>query len=180
MRKGDFFLGSQTYPLGLIIGGRNKTAAAVAQGVLKSIVVDALLRMNGASLNMSGAFLRNSIFTQPQIGTFFAGHYLLSLRQNVPKVIGSLAAFGNPLGLLRGIGDGISDFVSLPSEGFIKSIKSADPHYVVCFVRYFPPFVACVPVHKLMGVVLLPLLLVLRRHCHDQGRRLGTRHRKSC
>lgn len=131
VRKGDLSLGRNTHPLGVIIGRRNKTAAAVAQGVFKSIVVDALLRMNGASLNLNGAFLRGGIFTQPQLGTYLGAHYLLSLRQNVPALLGSLAAFGNPLGLLRGIGDGVTDFVTEPVKGLQKSIQKFDPQYVV-------------------------------------------------
>ena len=131
VRKGDLSLGRNTYPLGVIIGRRNKTALAVAQGVFKSIVVDALLRMNGASLNLSGAFLRNQIFNFPQLATYLGAHYILSLRQNVPALLGSLAAIGNPLGLFRGLGDGVSDFVKEPVKGFQKSIEKLDPKFVV-------------------------------------------------
>lgn len=131
VRKGDLSLGRNTYPLGVIIGRKNKTALAVAHGVFKSIVVDALLRMNDASLNLSGAFLRNQIFNFPQLATYLGAHYILSLRQNVPALLGSLAAIGNPLGLFRGLGDGVSDFVQKPVKGLQKSIQKLDPQYVV-------------------------------------------------
>jgi len=131
VRKGDLSLGRNTYPLGVVIGRKNKTALAVVQGVFKSIVVDALLRMNGASLNLSGAFLRNQIFNGPQLATYFGAHYLVSLRQNVPALLGSLAAIGNPLGLFRGLGDGVSDFVTEPVKGLQKSIQNLNPQYVV-------------------------------------------------
>lgn len=39
--------------------------------------------------------------------TYLGAHYLASLIGNVPSLIGSLAAFGNPLGLIRDLGDGV-------------------------------------------------------------------------
>lgn len=130
VRKGDLSLGRNTY-LGVVIGRKNKTALAVAQGVFKSLVVDALLRMNGANIVLTGAFLRNQIFYGPQLATYLGAHYLLSVRNNVPALIGSLAAFGNVTGLVRGIGDGVSDFVSEPVKGLRKSIQKLDPQYMV-------------------------------------------------
>jgi hypothetical protein len=107
VRKGDVLLGSSSALLGVRVGRKNKTPLAVVRGVFKSIVVDALLRLDGASLNFSGVFLRNHISTGPQLGTYLLAHYLASLRHNVPALLGSLAAFGNPLGLIRGLGDGV-------------------------------------------------------------------------
>lgn len=131
VRKGDFFVGRTTHPLGVVVGRKNKTALAVVQGVFKSIVVDALIRMDGASLNLAGAFLRNQIFYGPQLATYLAAHYLFSMKQNVPALLGSMAAFGNPLGLFRGIGDGVNDFVNEPMKGIKKSIAKLDPKYLV-------------------------------------------------
>jgi hypothetical protein len=107
VRKGDVLVGSSSALLGVKVGRKNTTALAVVRGVLKSIVVDALLRLDGASLNFSGVFLRNHISTVPQLTTYLLAHYLASLRHNVPALLGSLAAFGNPLGLIRGLGDGV-------------------------------------------------------------------------
>ena len=107
VRKGDVRVGSSSALFGVKVGRKNTTALAVVRGVLKSIVVDALLRLDGASLNFSGVFLRNHISTAPQLTTYLLAHYLASLRHNVPALIGSLAAFGNPLGLIRGLGDGM-------------------------------------------------------------------------
>lgn len=106
VRKGDVRVGSSAL-LGVRVGRRNATPLAVVRGVFKSIVVDALLRMDGASLNFSGFFIRNQISTGPQLTAYLLAHYLSSLRQNVPALLGSLAAFGNPLGLIRGLGDGV-------------------------------------------------------------------------
>ena len=131
VRKGDVLVGSSSALLGVRVGRTNTTPLAVVRGVFKSIVVDALLRLDGASLQFSGVSLRNHISTVPQLGTYLAAHYLASLRQNVPALLGSLAAFGNPLGLIRGLGDGMSDFVSQPVRGLKKSVKELDPTYLV-------------------------------------------------
>lgn len=131
VRKGDVKLGDSSALLGVKVGSRNKTALAVARGVLKSIVVDALLRLDGASLNFAGVSLRNHVSTAPQLGTHIGAHYLASLRQNVPALLASMAAFGNPLGLVRGLGDGVSDFVLEPVKGFQRSVQELDASYLV-------------------------------------------------
>lgn len=107
VRKGDVLVGSSSALLGVRIGRKNTTPLAVVRGVFKSILVDALLRLDGASLNFAGVYLKNHISSGPQLTTYLMAHYLSSLRQNVPALLGSLAAFGNPLGLIRGIGDGM-------------------------------------------------------------------------
>lgn len=129
VRKGDLLLGSGL--LGVRVGRRNKTALAVVRGVFKSIVVDALLRCDSASLAFSGVFLRNHISSGPQLKTYLGAHYMSSLRNNVPTLLGSLAAFGNPLGLIRGLGDGVSDFVAEPVKGLKRSMQELDPFFVV-------------------------------------------------
>lgn len=103
VRKGDVLLDRKNAGiLGVKIGRRNKTPLAVVRGMLKSFVVDGLLRLDGASLNFSGVALSNYTSTGPQLTTALGAHYLASLRQNLPAVLGSMAAFGNPLGLVRG------------------------------------------------------------------------------
>eukprot|EP00536_Pseudo-nitzschia_multiseries_P004057 jgi/Psemu1/323294/estExt_fgenesh1_pg.C_650034 len=132
VRKGDVLVGTKSSgPLGVRVGRKNRTALAVVRGVFKSIVVDALLRLNGASLNFHGVFLRNHIATSTQLSTYLAAHYLSSLKHNVPALLGSLSAIGNPLGLIRGIGDGVSDFVTEPMKGFKRALKELDPGYAV-------------------------------------------------
>lgn len=132
VRKGDVAVGSSSSgPLGVRVGRKNRTPLAVVRGVFKSIVVDALLRLSGASLNFHGVFLRNHIATSNQLSTYLAAHYLSSLKHNVPALLGSLSAIGNPLGLIRGIGDGVSDFVTEPVKGFKRSLKELDPGYAV-------------------------------------------------
>mmetsp|Transcript_33968 Transcript_33968/g.79966 ORF Transcript_33968/g.79966 Transcript_33968/m.79966 type:complete len:934 (-) Transcript_33968:62-2863(-) len=132
VRKGDVLVGTNSSgPLGVRVGRKNRTPLAVVRGVFKSIVVDALLRLNGASLNFHGVFLRNHIATSTQLSTYLAAHYLSSLKHNVPALLGSLSAIGNPLGLIRGIGDGVSDFVTEPMKGFKRALKELDPGYAV-------------------------------------------------
>ena len=110
VRKGDVRLNrSSAAVLGVNVGSRNKTALAVVRGVFKSIVVDGLLRLDGASVNFSCVSLGNLTSTRPQLSSQLGAHYLASLRHNVPALLGSLAALGNPIGLVRGLGDGVSD-----------------------------------------------------------------------
>ena len=54
VRKGDLLLGEGTGVIGVKIGSKNRTAISVVQGMMKSILVDALLRCDGASLNFEG------------------------------------------------------------------------------------------------------------------------------
>ena len=107
VRKGDVKLGDSNAFLGVKVGHRNATPLAVVRGVFRSIVVDALLRLDGAKLNFAGVSLRNQIATTSQLNTHLGAHYMSSLRQNLPALLGSLAFFGNPLGLVRGLGDGV-------------------------------------------------------------------------
>lgn len=109
VRKGDVLVGDDTSGvLGVKIGGKNRTALAVIRGIFKSILVDSLLRFDGASMSFSGVILRNHIATIPQLKTYIGHHYLSLLKSNVPALLGSLAAFGNPVGLIRGFGDGVT------------------------------------------------------------------------
>jgi hypothetical protein len=103
VRKGDVLLDRKRAGiLGVKVGSRNKTPLAVVRGMLKSFVVDGLLRLDGASLNFAGVSLRNYTSTGTQLTTALGAHYLASLRQNLPALLGSMAALGNPLGLVRG------------------------------------------------------------------------------
>jgi len=131
VRKGDLKLGDDEALLGVKIGHRNETPLAVLRGVFKSIVVDALLRLDGASLNFNGISLKNHVATGPQMTSYIAAHYMNSLRKNVPALLGSLAALGNPVGLVRGLGDGVSDFVLEPVKGFQRSVQEMDASYLV-------------------------------------------------
>eukprot|EP00553_Chaetoceros_curvisetus_P009045 CAMPEP_0204635410 /NCGR_PEP_ID=MMETSP0717-20131115/31467_1 /ASSEMBLY_ACC=CAM_ASM_000666 /TAXON_ID=230516 /ORGANISM="Chaetoceros curvisetus" /LENGTH=455 /DNA_ID=CAMNT_0051654151 /DNA_START=104 /DNA_END=1471 /DNA_ORIENTATION=- len=132
VRKGDLLIGSQADGvLGVKIGSKNRTALAVIRGIFKSILVDSLLRCNDVSMNFSGLALRNHLSTIPQLKTFIFHHYLSLLKSNMPALLGSLAAFGNPVGLIRGFGDGVTDFVSEPVKGFKRSVKELDPTYVM-------------------------------------------------
>lgn len=57
VRKGDVLVGDGTGVIGVKIGSKNRTVVSVVQGMMKSILVDALLRCDGASLNFEGIFL---------------------------------------------------------------------------------------------------------------------------
>jgi hypothetical protein len=109
VRKGDLLIGDKADGVvGVKIGSKNRTAMAVIRGIFKSILVDSLLRCDDVSLNFSGLAVRNHLSTIPQLKTFIGLHYLSLLKSNVPALLGSLAAFGNPVGLIRGFGDGVA------------------------------------------------------------------------
>jgi hypothetical protein len=132
IRKGDVRLDrSRAAVLGVRVGRTNRTAVAVLRGVFKSIVVDALLRLDGATVNFGGVSLRNHIATGSQLSSQLGAHYLNSLRQNVPALLGSLAALGNPIGLARGLGDGVKDLILEPVKGFQRSVQEMDASYLV-------------------------------------------------
>jgi hypothetical protein len=108
VRKGDMLVsGGGQGVLGVKVGGRNNTAVQVIRGIFKNILFDALLRCDSAGLNFPGVALRNYFASTPQLRTYLITHYVTALRNNVPAVLGSLAAFGNPVGLMRDIGDGV-------------------------------------------------------------------------
>jgi len=131
VRKGDLLVGEGSGVIGVKLGSKNRTALAVVRGMMKSILVDALLRCDGASLNFEGVALWNHLSNKEQLTTYLGAHYLASLISNVPALLGSLAAFGNPVGLIRDLGDGMSDFVNEPMKGFKKSIQEMDPSFVM-------------------------------------------------
>eukprot|EP00566_Odontella_aurita_P001299 CAMPEP_0113600808 /NCGR_PEP_ID=MMETSP0015_2-20120614/42898_1 /TAXON_ID=2838 /ORGANISM="Odontella" /LENGTH=881 /DNA_ID=CAMNT_0000509077 /DNA_START=68 /DNA_END=2713 /DNA_ORIENTATION=- /assembly_acc=CAM_ASM_000160 len=130
VRKGDLLIGDGS-GLDVKVGSTNRTALAVIRGVFKSILVDALLKCDGASLDFAGVALRNHFSTGPQLCTYLTAHYLTLLRNNIPALLGSLAFFGNPVGLIRGLGDGVSDFVNEPVKGFKRSVEELDPSFVM-------------------------------------------------
>eukprot|EP00979_Chaetoceros_neogracilis_P008148 scaffold1801_cov253-Chaetoceros_neogracile.AAC.5 len=110
VRKGDLLIGEKADGMvGVKIGSKNRTAMAVIRGLA----------------------IRNHFSTIPQLKTFIGHHYLSLLKSNVPALLGSLAAFGNPVGLIRGFGDGVTDFVSEPVKGFKRSVEELDPSYVM-------------------------------------------------
>merc|ERR1712194_833710 len=98
---------------------------------MKSILVDALVRCDGACLHFAGVALFNHTSNYPQLVTYLGAHYLASLISNVPALLGSLAAFGNPHGLMSALGDGVSDFVNEPVKGIRRSIKELDPSFAL-------------------------------------------------
>ncbi len=109
VRKGDLLIGHKADGVvGVKIGSKNRTAIAVIQGIFKSILVDSLLRCDDVLMNFSGLAVRNHLSTMQQLRTFIGHHYLSLLKSNVPALIGSLSAFGNPVGLIRGFGDGVT------------------------------------------------------------------------
>lgn len=117
--------------VGVKIGSRNKTPRMVIEGMLKSVLFDGLLRLDGASLNFGGVSLVNHTTSLPQLITAISAHYVTCLRQNVPMLLGSMAAIGNPMGLVRELGEGAGDFVLEPFRGFQRSVQEMDATHLV-------------------------------------------------
>lgn len=132
VRKGDILVGRRKEGLvGVKIGSKNKTPAMVLQGMLKSFLLDGLLRLDGATLNFSGITLESHTASLSQTGTSLVAHYLANMRKNLPALVGSMAAIGNPLGLVRGLGEGVGDFVLEPARGFQRSVQEMDASHLV-------------------------------------------------
>jgi Vacuolar-sorting-associated 13 protein C-terminal/Autophagy-related protein C terminal domain len=132
VRKGDILLGKRKEGIvGVKVGSKNKTPIMVIQGMLKSFLLDGLLRLDGASLTFAGITLEGYTATLQQIGTSLFAHYLACMRQNLPALVGSMAAFGNPLGLVRGLGEGVGDFVLEPARGLQRSVQEMDASHLV-------------------------------------------------
>lgn len=132
VRKGDVEIGGESAGgIGVKLGGKNRTPLAVIHGVFKSILVDGLLRCDGASLTFPGILIENHMSSTTELKMYFLAHYLNALKSNLPALIGSLAAFGNPVGLIRGLGDGVTAFVREPVKGLKKSVKEMDPSYIM-------------------------------------------------
>ena len=75
--------------------------------------------------------LLNHTSNSPQLLTYLGAHYLASLIANVPSLIGSLAALGNPVGLVKNLGDGVSDFINEPVQGFKRSLEEMNPSFAL-------------------------------------------------
>ena len=75
--------------------------------------------------------LFNHTSNSPQLLTYLGAHYLASLIANVPSLIGSLAALGNPVGLVKNLGDGVSDFINEPVQGFKRSLEEMNPSFAL-------------------------------------------------
>lgn len=130
--KGDLMLrNTKEGIVGVKIGSRNKTPRMVIEGMLKNVLFDALLRLDGGLLNFGGVSLANHTTTLSQLVTAITAHYVTCLRQNVPMLLGSMAAIGNPLGLVRGLGEGAGDFVLEPVRGFQRSVQEMDASHLV-------------------------------------------------
>ena len=99
-------------------GGHNRTAAAIAGGVTRSIFYNALLRVDDAIIQLEEVGLRHHVAGGVgDVGRILVPHYIGCVRSSMGTLVGSMTAFGNPLGLLKGFGEGATDFVREPFIG---------------------------------------------------------------
>jgi vacuolar protein sorting-associated protein 13A/C len=49
----------------------------------------------------------------------FIQHYKSAMIKQIYKIVGSIDILGNPLRLVKNIGQGVFDFIDKPIEGFV-------------------------------------------------------------
>ncbi|GMH78204.1 hypothetical protein TL16_g07708 [Triparma laevis f. inornata] len=99
-------------------------------GMLRNILFDALLRIQGAQISLDPVLLRHHLGSS---GSSLLGIlmpvYFNSLRASLPNVLGSMAAFGNPLAVVTGVTRGFGTFIDSTGKGFRQSAMSLDPSH---------------------------------------------------
>ncbi|GMI12097.1 hypothetical protein TrVE_jg1786 [Triparma verrucosa] len=125
--KGDLNLAEGG--INVIVGGHNRTAGAAVSGMLRNILFDALLRIQGAQISLDPVVLRHHLGSSSSslLGDVLAPVYFNSLRASLLNVLGSMAAFGNPLAVVTGVTRGFGEFVDTTTKGFRESAMSLDP-----------------------------------------------------
>ncbi|CAN0346255.1 unnamed protein product, partial [Scytosiphon promiscuus] len=76
---------------------------------------------------LKSLIVHNATTTRSRLTLTAREHYERELKQQAFLMLGSLEAFGNPVGLLRGMGQGMQDFVKEPVLGLLKSVEDLAP-----------------------------------------------------
>ncbi|CAM9695330.1 unnamed protein product, partial [Phaeothamnion confervicola] len=96
------------------------------------MMLDSLLRMDRAHIRLEPFLLRNATTTRGQLAALARAHYTREVKQHVFQLLGSLEAFGNPVGLVRDMGQGVQDFIAEPvAAGLVRSVEEARPEEFV-------------------------------------------------
>lgn len=128
VRRGD--VGINNRGVDVAIGSHNTTAVSVVQGILKNLIFDNLLKLDSANITLDHVVLRHQfIGGGSDLVALLMPLYRNSLTKNLPSLFGAMNVFGNPLGLIKGIGDGATDFVNENLEGIKRSVEEVDPTY---------------------------------------------------
>ncbi|CAM9663611.1 unnamed protein product [Discosporangium mesarthrocarpum] len=95
------------------------------------MLLDLMMRMDSAHVKLNSFGLRNETTTKERLLATAREHYVRELKQHAFQLLGALEAFGNPVGLMRGMGQGIQDFVVEPFAGLKRSVSEANPEELV-------------------------------------------------
>lgn len=79
--------------------------------------------MGGAPIKLNGMALKHSFSTWNQFQVRLATHYITQIVYEFYSVIGSADFLGNPVGLVRGMGEGVFSFFYEPAKGIVTSPK---------------------------------------------------------
>ncbi|CBJ29969.1 conserved unknown protein [Ectocarpus siliculosus] len=91
------------------------------------MLLDLMMRMDSAHIKLKSLIVHNTTTTRSRLTLTAREHYERELKQQAFLMLGSLEAFGNPVGLVRGMGQGMQDFVKEPVLGLLKSVEDLAP-----------------------------------------------------
>ncbi|CAM9302133.1 unnamed protein product [Choristocarpus tenellus] len=78
------------------------------------MLLDLMMRMDSAHIKLKPFVRHNETITRTRLINMAREHYLRELKWDVFQLLGSLEALGNPVGLVRGMGQGIEDLLMEP------------------------------------------------------------------
>lgn len=86
---------------------------------LVGAVTSAIGNLNQAPIRLSAIAIENARLSPEELATRLQAHYVSSAVGQVYKLVGAIDVLGNPLGLISGIGSGVSDLLYSPIEGLV-------------------------------------------------------------
>ncbi|CAO1616705.1 unnamed protein product [Parajaminaea phylloscopi] len=86
---------------------------------LVGAVTSAVGNLNQAPIRLSAIAIENARLSPEELVARLQAHYVSSAVGQVYKLVGAIDVLGNPLGLISGIGSGVSDLLYSPIEGLV-------------------------------------------------------------
>jgi vacuolar protein sorting-associated protein 13A/C len=86
---------------------------------LVGAVTSAVGNLNQAPIRLSAIAIENARLSPDELVARLQAHYVSSAVGQVYKLVGAIDVLGNPLGLISGIGSGVSDLLYSPIEGLV-------------------------------------------------------------
>ena len=93
---------------------------------VRRLALDLLVRVERAHLKLDTLVLADATLTPRDLRAAVAGHYDRSVRRQLFSALGSLTALGNPVGLVRGLAQGVNDAVNAPLEGLVRAAETSN------------------------------------------------------